>query len=225
MNILESLRKPYYALLLSSLILFISCEQYINKSNQRNFDYTLYKEFSKLNFNPNDILNKSNTFIMSERMRLDNINEEFNTNINFSNEFLLLREKHPSEIEETALLNGWLNEVDIYLMDEFISDLKNSDFNTALVNFENNVIDLNLNETEFNNKVITANALRALHDENPAIFEQRVDSWPDWACIRATLALIVSSVGLAACATIILCGLAVTAWILSYATYIDACMD
>lgn len=224
MNILKSLRKPYFALFLSSLILFISCEQYIPENQKTNFDYSLYEKFSELNINFNKVSNKNNT-LTSERLRLDNINEKFNTNINFSDEFLLLIEKEPSEIEETALLKGWLKENDIYLLDNFISDLKEANFNTALNNFENNVIDLGLNEIELNNKVITANAFRALYDENPAMFEPGPNSWPDWACIRAALALGLASVGLALCATIILCGIAVTAWILAYATYINACMD
>jgi hypothetical protein len=221
MNILKPFRRPYFAMLLSSLILFMSCEQSISENAKENFDYSVYKEFSKLNFNNNNSFNKS-SIITSERLRLDNINSEFNTEINFSDDFLLLIKKSPEEIEETAISNGWLNENDIYLLNEFESDLRDSNFENALQNFEENVLSLNLSENELNDKILAANALMSLNDESPGIFESNGTSW---GCIRAIAALTISSVALASCATGVACALAVTAWIVSYATYLDNCDD
>tara|TARA_R110000850_G_scaffold241896_4_gene366506 strand:- start:214 stop:900 length:687 start_codon:yes stop_codon:yes gene_type:complete len=227
MNILKTLRKPYFAMFLSTLILFVSCEQYSLSNTNDSFDYSVHNAFIKeyTATNTGSFVNKngnSNT-IKEEKVRLQNINTQYGTSIMFPDEFLGLTDYDPNYIENKALSEGWINQNDIYLMDEFETDLQLSDFETAIQNYESNVLSLNLNSKELTEKNLVANSLKSLNHYHPEVFTVTANG-DFWGCVRAVVALVVSSVGLAACATIILCGVAVTAWILSYATYVDNCI-
>tara|TARA_R110002049_G_C9063801_1_gene554391 strand:- start:361 stop:1047 length:687 start_codon:yes stop_codon:yes gene_type:complete len=228
MNILKSLRKPYFAMFLSTLILFISCEQSSLNNPDNAFDYSLHNEFIKghsVNNNGSVFLKNGNSNTIDEaKVRLQNINTEYGTDIMFPNEFLGLTDYDPAYIENTALTKGWLNQNDIFLMDEFESDLQKSDFNTALQNFENNVLTLGLSSQELMAKNIAANSLKSLNHYNPDVFAVTTNGG-GWGCVRAVAALVLSSVALASCAAVLPCGLAVTAWILSYATYVANCKN
>lgn len=229
MNILKSLRKPYFAMFLSTLILFVSCEQSSLNNSGNSFDYSIYNEFVKGNTtnNVSSIFLKdgNSTTIDEAKVRLQSINIEYGTNIMFPDEFLELTDYEPEYIENTALSKGWLNQNDIFLMDEFESDLQKSNFATALLNFENNVINLGLSGQELKNKNIVANALKSLDYSNPDVFSSTTNRLDGWGCVRAIVALVISSVALASCAAILPCGLAVSAWIISYATYLDNCKN
>jgi len=229
MNILKNFRKPYLSMFLASIVLFVSCEQAnLNNDAESEFDYSVYNEFISGNSysKANSFLSKSgnsNTIADAQKL-LDDINLEYGTNIVFPNEFLGLTDYSPQHIETTALSKGWLNQNDIYLIDEFESDLKKSDFDTAIQNYENNVINLGLSGNELEEKNLAANAFKAFNNYHPELFDNTTYSKGGWGCFRAAAALTLSSVALASCATVLACGLAVTAWILSYSAYTDNCL-
>jgi hypothetical protein len=62
MNILKTFRKPYFAMFLSSLMLFISCEQYNTELNdvKQSFDYETFNTYKSSNHLGN-IINKMNS--------------------------------------------------------------------------------------------------------------------------------------------------------------------
>lgn len=219
-------RKPYFAAFLSSLILFISCNQdsddVLSNNDVKNiFDYSVYNSF--INLNATDINHPSQNLksVQSEQERLDQINRQFETNIQYPDDFLELIDKDPEFIETKLLSEGWLSEKDFFLIDAFTVDLFNSDFDTAIENYEKNVLRLNLLPHEFEIQNLAVNSLKAFNNNSPELFEGP----PNWGCIRAGAALIVSSAALASCATVLACGLAVTVWIISYSAYVDNCID
>ena len=211
MNILTTLRKPYLAMLLSGLMLFISCEQGGLDTVYDTDDTTVSSEFGR-----SSTLEKS-------KERLAKINKEYDTKISFPDEFHTIVDQDPETIERTALANGWINQNDVFLMDEFINDLQESDFDKAISNFESNVDKLRLDKEELEEKRLVIEALKALNDSNPEVFAASTFGRGGWGCVRAVAALVISSVALASCATVIACGLAVSAWIISYASYVDNC--
>jgi len=223
---MRKFRKPYFAVLLSALVLFISCEQNNIDHSNFSFDYSVFNQFDADNFEQKYNLKSANSnTIANEQLRLDRINRQYGTSIHFPDTFLGLIDENPENVEAIALANGWLNQNDIYLIDEFENDLKNTNFNAAIRNYENNVLNLNLNSSEFAKQNLVVNSLRSLNDRSPEVFENTTYSCCNWGCLRAAAALIVTSVALASCVTVIACGLAVTGWILSYATYIENCTD
>lgn len=217
---------PIFFLIIFFVSFLISCNEDVTETENKSFNYSVYNQFKTINFRYGNSMNKSNT-ISSERQRLKNINNRFDTNLNFPDELTLLIDKNPSEIEDIVVSNGWLNEDDIYLIDEFVADLKETNFNNALENYEENALSLNLSSKEFNDKMLTANVLLSLNQEHPETFQNTSNNFSefDWGCARAVVALSAASVALASCSTGVACGLAVTAWVLAYSNYLDNCKD
>lgn len=226
MNILKSLRKPYFGTFLAALLLFISCDQGGLNTTNDTFDYSVYnqfiQEYSTINDSSISSRNGSTSTIDDAKKHLQKINDEYGTNIIFPDEFLGITDYDPQHIEKTALSKGWLTQNDIYLISEFESDLQKSDFDTALTNFEKNALNLGLSSRELAEKNLAANSLKALNHYHPEAFEVSANR-DFWGCVGAVVGLVVASAALASCAAILPCGFAVTGWILAYASYLANC--
>ncbi|MGB2223482.1 MAG: hypothetical protein ACPHZC_03545 [Flavobacteriaceae bacterium] len=235
MNVFKTLRKPYLATFLASIILFISCEQNSLDSVENAFNYSVHKELIETTsaVDINNMLNINSSSAKSNSINrnldvIDNINNYYNSDLSLPNELLGMTDYNPQEVVTTALNNGWMNQYDLNLMDQFESDFQSLGFDGALENYENTVLSLELNDAEFSKKNLVANALKSMNNYYPEIFSSSSEFSKysrGWGCFRAAAALILSSVGLASCVTVVACGLAVSAWILSYSAYVDNCQN
>lgn len=231
MNVFTFFRKPYLSLLFAMLLLFFSCERNnLNNSNKNIVDnqenvlnYNVYDKFYN-SINNNDIVYQFdyevNNNLSNIKKILNDINNQYETNIVYPDEFLaLFISSDPNYIFTKLIENGWINDNDIYLIEEIKSDMeKTNDFNIALKNYEKNVLNLQLNQTELEHKTLVANVLKAQFESNPD-FEYIIYN----DCFYATLGLLVAAASLASCATIVACGLAVTAYILATRNYYNNC--
>jgi len=161
------------------------------------------------------------------QITLGNINEYFNSDLVYPISFLKLIDYSPQQIETIAIQEGWLDENDIDLIDRFEADLLADNFEIALYNYEKNVLELELSSAEFAKKNMVANAFKAIYHFNPEMFGSskygNMTGKGGWSCFRAGAALTVSNVALASCATTVACGLAITAWMVSYSAYDANC--
>lgn len=223
MNIIKILRKPFSPIFLSLIMLTFSCTQYENDLDEyKSFDYKIYNEFTNSSYFKNLKTNNENQTNRNSDVLLS-INQEFETDLSFPNELLNITAYSAEEIVTKALNYGWISTTDLELIDEFGYDLQHSNFDTAINNFEKNVNDLNLNNDDFNKMQLVANNLKSLEEYNPDAFYDASQRAEGWGCLKAVIALVVASISLASCVTIITCGLAVSAWIISYSNYLDNC--
>lgn len=238
MKITKKLKKPHLAIFFSFLIIFASCEQYkLDEENLNSFDYSIHEEFisNQYNIDVIDIIYSDSDKttismeISSSSELLDVINNYYNSNMSLPNDFLKITENNSIDITNTLIKKGWINSNDVKQIDNFIGNFSKFGFNSALERYENSVIKMNLNQTEFQIKNKFANALMTINHINPNLFDVH-DKYTGntyfmgGSCLRAALALVAASIALASCATIIACGLAVSAWILAYDAYRDNCL-
>ena len=229
------LRKPIIALFLSLVMLLFSCEQYesFNLSDPQKFDYSIYGEF---------ISDSDNQFILEIIKSFDEplykgknqnnveflslINERFNTDLSYPEEFINIYKNDYSEIPDILIENGWINEMDLNQIDAFINNVLTFGFEIALIKFEETVLNSNYDDKQFRIKNNFANSIKALNYYSPELFELKIDQISRYGsgCFKAAIALIAASAALAACLTVIACGLAVTGWILAYDAYVNNCL-
>lgn len=221
---------------LSALILFVSCEKSLLDANESStlqnkefnkigntFDYTIFntlKQNSDLD-NLLDILSDKEVGDMEAEEKsysiLETVNLYYGTDIEFPNEFHQISDSSAEQILNVSETKGWVNQVDIDLINQFEEDMRNSDFNTAIANYENTVLSLKLDNEEFAKKNYVANSLKTLNHHNPEILS-RVDS-----CFGAIIGLIAASAGILLCASVLACGFAIVGYTVAYANYMDQC--
>jgi len=116
---LKKLRNRKFILLCSLFMLVFSCSQY-EIANNKSFDYTAFEEFQKSNLNIfninsiNSIQNKSNLEL--RRDILNQINQDLETNIDLSDEFLELHDLDYEQMETILLRDKLVNHIDIGLL-------------------------------------------------------------------------------------------------------------
>ena len=207
------------SLFMSSLILFVSCEQFetIENNKVQSFDYGVFNSYKS---NPNiesilkrtaEIPNGKSSTIEVNRRIVDLVNEEMGTNIVLPDEVLAMSlEMDADEIYDTSLANGWLNESDILVFEEFSNDLQSSNLKTATLNYESKILSLNLIEEEFEKHNLFINIIKTLDYENPTLFNIGLDNQERslWRCVLAVVALGASLTSIVGCITIIACAVA-----------------
>lgn len=236
MNILNTLRKPYFAIFFSSLLLFISCSDTSSNINEeRKFNYTTFKAFKGLEYKVSiseKVLLTHNSIEKYEKIN-QQINEELGSDIYFNDldNSYLTNVITKSNVESFS--NEYLNQTDLDLIQNLKGDIVNLGFDDAIKKFENNVMTLNLIETEFNKYNTFANVLKLLKEQEPNIFDNinqnyvtRVSS----NCGDAILSYSLATLALAACgasgpAAPLLCGIAIANKIRTFRNMIQACGD
>ena len=132
MKILQTLRKPYLAMMLSSLVLFVSCSQYddaaekevYNKSNRIltddeiteigiNHNLSLTKLFSDNPQNLSDVTKKALELHSEKGLTEEVLNDYFNTIDKMDTQFLVdLIEEHKSSFVNSQLLQQKIIEIE-----------------------------------------------------------------------------------------------------------------
>ncbi|WP_019039444.1 hypothetical protein [Psychroflexus tropicus] len=232
---MKTLRKPQLAFALSVILLLASCSQYeYFDSEELKFNYSLYNEFIDDDYNigiiyeVNNHLNNMKDLNESDSMSimLREVNEYYQSDLNFSNDFLISLNHSTDELPEILIDLGYIKNEDLNLIDHFLTDSDIHGFEYALEEFQASVTELSLSTSEFKNKNDFANVLKSLNHFAPSLFSNNKNfSKSGLGCARAALALTAASVALATCVTVVACGIAVTGWILAYGAYQDNCIN
>jgi hypothetical protein len=238
MTILKNLRKPYFAMFLSFLMLFISCKQYDSELNEieQSFDYKAFNTYKNTN-HLDAIINKINTsnkdrsnlsVLETNKLILSTVNDELDTGLYLPESLLSMSvDMEANDIYEIALTNNWLDIKDVELTKNFANDAETIGFDLAVENYQNKVLALNLSSKEFAKKNIFINAVKALDYENPKLFtvnnNTQARGW--YRCALATIALAATTAALASCITIVACSLAVLLQVNAVYGFADQCLS
>ncbi|MEM6719878.1 MAG: hypothetical protein AAF611_11205 [Bacteroidota bacterium] len=217
---LNLFRNKYFVIALSSLFLVFSCTTHgieTANSESRTINYKVFNDYKSNTGLLKNIMTTNQYGKNSQSLKeisqtiLDQVNLELGTNVIYSDEALQLPNYNGEEIIEIGKANGWINDIDVNLIDAFMINLENHDFNYAIENFENSVITLSVSDEKFDKLNMTANLIRSANHQNPEIFTQIQKSRElgGWDCALATLALAAATAGLSSCATVAACAAAV----------------
>lgn len=137
------------------------------------------------------------------------MNSELGTSVSYPNLALDLIDYDREQILNLSLREGWINQTDIDLNNAFLADLTNNNFDIALSNFENNVLELNLSNQEFEKQNLFVNIVKSFNDIDSKLFKTQTSNnyqaRGGWACAGAIFALAATTAGLSSCATIVAC--------------------
>lgn len=173
MNIIKFLRKPHLSVLLTLLTLFSSCSQYESDEiedttlqQKHSFNYEIYNEIISKDRTHFEFAKKTNlTDTENRKLILKAVNDEFNTDVIISDDFLELQNHTTEEIFDISLANGWITNDQITIINKFTKDIESTDFNNALKNMENNILALDLTEEEFKKYNLFVNTIKVIeHD-------------------------------------------------------------
>lgn len=233
MNILNNLRKPYLGVLLSSLILFTSCNpsESINDTNIKSFNYDTYNSYKSIEYT----VNISSEDINEPESRkkysniVNNINNHLGSSINLTKIDDSLIENYKNKgFNNDDYLNTLLNENDKYLINKFENDLENFNVDIALVNLEKNVISLNISNEEFEKYNKFANIIKLIENQEPGFFNNATKKsyYGKSPCSEAIISYTIATLGLASCGSVvILCGVAIANKIRTFRNMINACQQ
>lgn len=224
MNILKTLRKPYFATFLASLILFISCSDSndINSIEKRSFD--LSKSINGLPIVQNlpsiDYSLYEDKGVIDKEGLTNAINQNVGTNILNSSIF-----------DNVSLVSK--NEQDDEIINDFTNDWLNSGIDTAITNLDNTLNQLNISDTEYQtyNDFINILLLSEIDFQNSSSNKSRVYAKDTrWGCAFAIASFTLATVAVGtACtpnpATPLACPIAASRAVLAYASMIAACDD
>lgn len=231
---MNKFRNPYLATILAFLVLFVSCSDE-NFTDQQSFDYSVYQnnkstniDFTTGNSSKSNVIDTRDSFIQV----LGLINDEFGTNVYLNNlDEQFLSTSNQAKSNQTVNINSYLNQTDINLIENFNEDIKQLSFNEALDNFENNVLQLNLNDSEFQKYNELANVLSLVENSFPGMLANDTESSNDFQlksdsdCAWAIAAYTLATISLSSCATGALCPVAIAAKIIAFRNMISACSD
>lgn len=208
-----------------NLILFPSCVQEKGDDffEKHEFNYSEFEFFkSNLSFVDNlrmpSELNPSEKVVFSKNL-LNEINNNFGTDVKFPDFAFELINKDREQILETSLKQGWIDLEEVELNNMFLEDLQALGFDLAIKNYENKVLNLDLTKEEFLKKNMFINLMKSLEFDNPELFppisdeflnlNSRISCDSGWRCAGSIVALTAATASLASCATVLACGGAV----------------
>ena len=231
---MNSLRKPYIAIVISIFFLIISCtsNQDFNSSN-KSIDYSLYKKSKEsiLKLKPFNIA-KARDLMNSKSDKqaiLHLINEPFERSI-LQIEALEYFNLSGEEIIKKAKKEGIFNDLDVLLLTKLADDLYTFGFKKAMLNFENKIISLDLTNQEFEKYSHFANLFKIAHTDaqKTELINVGGNGGISWACGLAIAGYTLSTIAVgAACVpnptTPIACPLAVGSAIVAFGSMMAAC--
>lgn len=142
-NKMKKFRNPYYSIILSSFFLLFSCEKYyITEKNLRKINYIFYENnknnpiFDKMvdKIKKNQfLLSKSQNEIETYREITKVVNDELDTDYEFSDEQLDLISLSHNEILDKSLNEGWITFESYNSTKIFISDFEQFGMETAII--------------------------------------------------------------------------------------------
>ncbi len=229
MTILKRIRKPQLAIIMTIIILFISCSNNPQEEliSVNKFEYSLYENSKDyfLNLKPIHI-NQYNSRTNIYQAVLDYANRPFETPSLLENEALNLITLDVIDIQKIGLEKGFFKENDINLIEQLDKDIQSVNFDFALNNYQKNVLSLNCTSTEFpkyNEFVNVLMMTKSNYNKNISL-----QSRGGWACALAILTftaaiVFVGSTCIPNPVTIYACPIAVARAAVAYASMIIAC--
>lgn len=200
MKLFKLLRKPYLAMLLAGLVLFVSCEQYQLKSDtdEAKFDYSLYYTYQgkMLSVNLKKALKVQNNISRLELNEaiLDEINLQLGTDLDYSVDFKSMEIKSSTEVMDWGLQNNLLDDKDVTILNDFISSTVSNGIENALSGLEADVFkNMELSVSKVQKYEELANTVRLINEENPEIFDSNLDGR---SCLWAVIGIIFAFVAL-----------------------------
>lgn len=236
MKIIKFLRKPYLSVVMASIFLFMSCNQYdtLDTIAVNKFDYSAFEKLKSKSDVINKIvqsvkqkisINKSESVLEVNTLLLNEINVEFGTELILPDEVLEISTKDmdSKEIIKIALENNWMNQEDVELIESFGEDIQTKGFDIAVENYENIVEALTLTSEEFSEKNSFLNGIKIMEYDNPELFDGSTNR--GWLrCLLATIVLAAAIGGATGgCATILACGLALTGLYFALDNFAHSC--
>lgn len=231
MKAFNFLRQPHFALILSMILLIFSCTHYeAIQKEEFEFDYSNFENF-KITYPTIDFGKDFTNFrtydntVETNRALLDIINNELGTDLVYPDLALKAIEFTSEEIIDISLREGWINQKQANLTEDFMFDIQNYDFDTAITNLENSSLSLNLSEEDFEKINTFAINLKSLNYENPSLFDISTNEYSrgGWRCALAIVALASATAGLGSCVTVAACALAVALHINAIYAVSDHC--
>lgn len=219
------IRISKHSLLFCCIVLFhSSCTQdrkYLEE--EFSFTYHIYEENKDLDLRleiSESIINLPERPYKYELIN-DQLNNKFGTDLNLTELDYAILQQETNKSEVKVLINHYLDDVDIALLEKFDHDLEYSNFENAINNFQSNVVNLNLSKGEFNRYNLFVNILLLLENADENVFASKNNLRAKGPCEEAITAYSLATIGLAACAATgpiapIVCGAAIAAKVLAF---------
>jgi hypothetical protein len=237
MNILKNLRKPYFSMFLSVLILFVSCEKYNSTaSEEQTFDYSLFKEFqtSNIELDLGNIQNKKTSSEYQFSALIDLVNSKLDTDLELPNNALKMINQDAETIFEQSINNGWTTQEEVELANNLITEIKDLGFDNAISNYEQNILNQNLSKEDFAKQNKIVNILKSQNYNNPDLYNLQSKGgegfankgWCDWCkCAAASVAFVVATGNMTSCLTVVACGLAIVLMYAASNSFASQCLE
>ena len=209
------------SIILASLVLFVSCEQYeLNESIAR-IDYSLFEEFKNTNIDLSHLINTSKLNYDLSLTIEQELNEMFDVSLDLPQEFHELNYKAGNILLEESKSRGWINNEKHELILEFYNDLQLNGSNNAISNYETKITNMDLNEDEFNKETLFLNAIKSL--EYLGTFDTGYSKYTNGPCWWAIIVFAAAFVSLASCVTGFACGIAGIGYISAGQYLVESC--
>lgn len=228
------------AFFLSFLLLATACTQYdseeIEQPIEQSIDYSLYQEYMSSNV----YVSTASIEVTTDGTRapsnpwaayINEVNESLGSDFSLPEEATNLIYAEADEIYNTGLENGWMDRGDVKLAKTFTSDNEKYGFDTAISNYETNLINSRPTEAALVKHGNIINVLKVSNEENPDLFkyggDRSGDRWGcDWCkCAAASVALFSATMSLATCVTVFACGLALVLVYAASNSFASACLE
>lgn len=154
-------------------MLFISCEQHKSTDLQeQKFDYFLFNEFKSLNIDLDlsNILSKRSASEDQFSALIDLVNSNLNTDLELPDNAINMINLDAETIFEQSLNNGWTTQQEVDLANNLIIEIIDLDFDTAISNYEQNILNQNLSEEDFAKQNKLVNILKSQNYYNPELY-------------------------------------------------------
>lgn len=181
MNIFKLLRKPYLSILMASLILFVSCEQYELNLSEKSIDYSLFEEFKNteidLSFLPKGNVSNYDLSLAIEQ----EINKLFNISLDLPEEWHQSIGLPSEQFLQKSKEYGWIDAKEEQFILEFSNEIKANGSSAAISTYETKILNMNLSQEEFDKKTFFLNAMKSF--EYLGFFDKNLKSNPCWDAI------------------------------------------
>ena len=215
--------------------MFVSCSDTESNTEEINkFNYATFEAFKGAEYKVSipEKIQSANDDIEKYEIINQLINDKLGSDIfiNKLDKSYLTNIVYKRNVESFS--NEYLSQTDLDLVNSLKEDIGNLSFDDAINQFENNVIALNLSDSEFNKYNAYANVLKLLKEQEPSIFNNYNQRYSAKAspCGDAILSYSLATLGLAACgatgpAAPLFCGIAIANKIRTFKNMIEACKE
>lgn len=199
--------------IMASLILFMSCEQYDQDLSLQTqvFDYSAFGKYQSTDIQnilqsiTEKLKSNSDTYHTNSKI-LESVNREQGTNMDLPEGFLNLSlEMEAWEIYDQSLKKGWLTQNEVSLYEEFSTDIQGKGLDSAIRDYENKILSLNLPSEEFAKHNAFLNIIKTVDYENPDVFKVDSQGRSPWRCALALVAMTAAIASVASCITVAAC--------------------